>query len=114
MPAPKGNRNAVKHGLYAKHFTADVQPELLRMPVDSVLMELAALRLTALRAMDLYVSSLSQDEKARAIVIAVNALETAANIVSKAQLLNGDVPILQDLWTAIQEANQIEGVDDAV
>ena len=114
MPGTKGNRNAVKHGLYSKHFTADVQPELLRMPIDSVLMELAALRLTALRAMDLYVSSLSQDEKARAIVIAVNALETAANIVSKAQLLNGDIPILQDLWTAIQEANQIEGVDDAV
>ena len=28
MPAPKGNKNALKHGFYARHFTAEEKREL--------------------------------------------------------------------------------------
>ena len=35
MAAPKGNRNALKHGLYATHFTPEVQARLRKMsPLD--------------------------------------------------------------------------------
>ena len=32
MPAPKGNRNAVKHGFYASHFTAREKRTLAKKP----------------------------------------------------------------------------------
>jgi uncharacterized protein YjcR len=36
MGAPKGNTNALKHGLYAKHFTAEEQATLRKMAPDDV------------------------------------------------------------------------------
>jgi hypothetical protein len=77
-------------------------------------MELAALRLTALRALDLFTSSVNLDEKAKAIKVAVRALEAAVNVLAKEQLLSGDAPILKDLWDAIAEANRIERVDKEI
>ena len=114
MPGKKGNRNALRHGIYASHYTPDIRPELASMPTDEVYMELAAARLSASRALDLYRSSTSLEEKARAISVAVTALESAVNIICKAQLLIGDAPVLKDLWDAIQEANRLDNVDEDV
>ena len=33
MPAPKGNRDARKHGLYARHYPNDIKKNLLRSEV---------------------------------------------------------------------------------
>ena len=114
MPGRKGNRNALKHGLYASHYTPDIRPELASMPTDEAYMELAAARLSARRALDLYHSSVSSDEKARAIALAISAIQSAVNIICKVQLLSGDAPILQDLWEAIAEANRLDGIDEDV
>jgi hypothetical protein len=111
MPAPKGNKNALKHGLYASHIPMDVLPELARMPIDSGQMELAALRFTALRAIDLYSSAKDQDDKAVALDIAIRALKAVVNILAKEKILVGDAPILKDLWAAIEEANCLDGLD---
>jgi hypothetical protein len=77
MPARKGNLNALRHGLYRKHFTPEITPELKRMPTDSLLSEIAALRLCAARALDLYEFSHTDEDRSRAILTAVHALETA-------------------------------------
>ncbi len=36
MGAPKGNTNALKHGLYAKHYTPAERAELRRMLPDDL------------------------------------------------------------------------------
>jgi len=114
MPAPKGNKNALKHGLYARHISMDVRPELARMPVDSGQMEIAALRLTALRAMDLYASAADLHDKAIAVDIAVRALKAVVNLVAKEKFLVGESPILKDLWEAIAEANRLDKLDEDI
>ncbi len=114
MPAPRGNRNALKHGLYAKHFNPDLTPELKRMPADSVLMELYALRMVASQALDHLETVSDPDKKTTAILAAVRALEAAAAAVTRHRLLDGNAPILQDLWDAVRQANLDEGVDVTV
>jgi hypothetical protein len=47
MGAPKGNTNALKHGLYAKHFTAEERVELRRMSPDDYRHEIYMMRSTA-------------------------------------------------------------------
>jgi hypothetical protein len=45
MAAPKGNTNALKHGLYAKHFTPDEQARLRRMSPEDYRHEIHMMRL---------------------------------------------------------------------
>jgi hypothetical protein len=44
MGAPKGNRNALKHGLYAKHYTAEELARLRKMKPDNYEPELEMIR----------------------------------------------------------------------
>jgi uncharacterized protein YjcR len=44
MGAPKGNTNALKHGLYAKHFTAEEQATLRKMAPDDYQHEIHMMR----------------------------------------------------------------------
>jgi hypothetical protein len=111
--APKGNRNAFKHGLYSKHYTPETLPELKRMPSDNVLMELAALRLTASRALDLFEQATDFEQRNKAINTAIRALEACTGCVIRAQFLEGDSPVLEDLWEAIRISNEEDGINDA-
>ena len=45
--APKGNTNALKHGLYAKHYSPEEQKELRRMSFDDLQHEINAMRKVA-------------------------------------------------------------------
>jgi|WetSurMetagenome_2_1015567.scaffolds.fasta_scaffold141709_1 hypothetical protein len=110
MDAPKGNLNALKHGLYAKHFTPDFLPELKKMPVDDVKMELNAIRLLAARALDLCYTTTDEDRQTKLFQVCLSALKTIVNAVGKSQLICADTPVLQQLWDAIEEANQIEKI----
>jgi hypothetical protein len=109
--APKGNVNALKHGLYAKHFGPEIVPEFKRMPADGILMELAALRYCAMLALEITQSSTDTKEKTAALSVAVHALEAATGAVLRNQILNGNAPVLQDLWDAIHDANADEAID---
>jgi len=42
--APKGNTNALKHGLYAKHFKPEEKAELRQMPWNNFLFEIMGTR----------------------------------------------------------------------
>jgi hypothetical protein len=114
MPAKRGNLNALRHGLYRKHFTPEITPELKRMPTDSLLSEIAALRLCAARALDLYESSATDEDRSRAILTAVHALEAAAGAISRNNLLSGNAPVISDLWEAIKKANELDHIPDVI
>ena len=45
MGAPKGNTNALKHGLYAKHFSPEEQTRLRKMSPEDYRHEIAMMRL---------------------------------------------------------------------
>ena len=45
--APKGNTNALKHGLYAKHYTPEQRNELRRMAYNDLRHEINAARVIA-------------------------------------------------------------------
>jgi uncharacterized protein YjcR len=45
--APKGNTNALKHGLYAKQYSPEEQKELRRMSFDDLQHEINAMRKVA-------------------------------------------------------------------
>jgi hypothetical protein len=47
MGAPKGNTNALKHGLYAQHFTPEERARLRRMAPDDYRPEINIMRQTA-------------------------------------------------------------------
>jgi len=47
VAAPKGNTNALKHGLYAKHYSPEEQKELRRMSFDDLQHEINAMRKVA-------------------------------------------------------------------
>jgi hypothetical protein len=113
MPADKGNRNALKHGLYARNFTDTDHLDLRRMPTDSALHELGILRLCVARLMDLYDQNDDKDKRVRYITRAVEAACAVVNVMVKEQLLTGHSPVVEDLWTAIKTANEMQGVDDA-
>ena len=112
--APRGNANALKHGLYAKHYGPEIVPEFKRMPTDGILMELAALRYCAMLALQIVQTSDDTKDKTAALAVAVHALEAATSAVLRNQVLSGNAPILQDLWDAIREANADEGIDATI
>jgi len=109
MPGTIGNKNALKHGLYARHFTRQDRSELANMPVDQVLMEIAALRLTADRAIAVIESTEDVEQKMKAIQASVASLKAIANLIARTKLLSGDSPVLQELWTAVDNANKKQG-----
>ncbi len=51
--APRGNSNALKHGLYARHFKPEEKAELRRMAWNNLLFEILGTRSMAEKAMDL-------------------------------------------------------------
>jgi uncharacterized protein YjcR len=55
MGAPKGNTNALKHGLYAKHFTLEEQAKLRRMAPDDIRPEIQMMRKAVKNVFDIQV-----------------------------------------------------------
>jgi hypothetical protein len=114
MPGKPGNKNALKHGLYAKHYTPQEQAELKAMSTDDILTEVNTLRLIAADMLEAFKSCKELESKVNLCNTVVNALNSAANLIQKRQLLVGDAPVLQEFWQAIREVNQSQGVDGAV
>jgi hypothetical protein len=55
MGAPKGNTNALKHGLYAKHFTPEEQARLRRMSTEDYRHEIHMMRLAVDNLFDIQI-----------------------------------------------------------
>ena len=109
-----GNKNALKHGLYALHYTPEEKSGLKDMPVDEFLMELNTLRLIAAELLTEFRSCKDSDKKSALADSLINALNSAVNVIQKRQLLAGDAPVLKDLWDVIKDVNLSQGVDNAV
>jgi len=59
MPAgaPKGNHNALKHGLYAKYFTKEDLKKLNKMPINDLIAEILTTRLVISRILEGFVKA---------------------------------------------------------
>jgi len=55
MGAPKGNANALKHGLYAKHFSPEEQAGLRRMALEDYRHEIHMMRVTVNNIFDIHI-----------------------------------------------------------
>jgi hypothetical protein len=76
MPAPKGNQNALKHGLYARHFPEQIKKSFLRWDLDDYAAEIQLLRY----ALDKLASCLSSENVDEELLVKVNI--AMAHVVS--------------------------------
>jgi uncharacterized protein YjcR len=118
MAAPKGNTNALKHGLYAKHYRPEEVKELKRMEADNLLYELMAARQKADKCHNLVEAQELMPAKDIASMVALlgawdTALNTVANIATKISLLTGTNQTLQDsLMEALSGMKQFDPDDE--
>jgi hypothetical protein len=55
MPAPKGNKNALKHGLYSKHFSQEEQTRLGKMSPEDYRHEINMMRVAVRNVFEIQV-----------------------------------------------------------
>jgi hypothetical protein len=101
MPAPRGNKNALKHGLYARHFTPEQSQDLGKMTWNNLLFEIAASRSMAEKAMSLADRHMCQpdpdSDKVVALIHAWNASVTSIGLLAmRYSLLTGKNAALND------------------
>ena len=107
MPAPKGNTNALKHGLYAKQFNEDQRSGLKKMAWDDFRHEEFAARVVASDVFRLLQNALSMpvcdvdqvSKLAQAFVAAITATGTSAR--THANLNGKDEPLGDALSEAL-------------
>ena len=111
MGAPKGNTNALKHGLYAKHFSMEEQTGLRRMSPEDFRHEIYMMRVTINKMFDIHSRLLEIVEKSMAtgkpsnvealasitnsMSLAITALNTTARTYA---LFNGTDTALNDTF----------------
>ena len=109
MGAPKGNTNALKHGLYAKHFSPEEQERLRRMSPEDYRHEILMMRVAANNVFEIQVYLHKMVEEAmrtnqpinvealaqttNSLALAVTALNTTARTHA---LFNGTDTTLND------------------
>jgi hypothetical protein len=119
MAAPKGNTNALKHGLYAKHYHPDEIKELKRMEPDNLLYELMAARSKADKAHGLAETEIAKPEKDVSKIVALigawdAALLTVATIASRISFLSGTNKTIGDsLMQALSEMPAFDPDDES-
>ena len=102
--APKGNANAIKHGLYAKHYKPAEKAELRQMAWNDLLYEILGSRSIAEKAMDLANREMAVPAPDVAKVVAlINAWTSAVTSISLAAarygVLTGENAGLNDSLT---------------
>lgn len=116
MPAPKGNRNALKHGLYARRIHRDEAARIGSIPVTDVEGEIAYLRAVISRiALILEKNGLSyrstrqlSGKSLKTLNSLDNALRTLLSYIRNHALLTGNL----DEWEKeIDEARRLARLD---
>jgi len=116
MPAPKGNRNALKHGLYANRIHRHEAARIGNLPVTDVNGEIAYLRAVVSRiALILEKNGLSyrsitqlSGESLKTLSSLDNALRTLLSYIRFHALLTGD---LEEWEQEIDEARRLARLD---
>ena len=101
MSAPPGNTNALKHGLYARHFTRRERSALKNIDPLDLTYEIAALRVSADRLLTLIERTEDADTAAKLHNSLTVALEAIGGLAARLGLLTGKYTDLND---AIDEA----------
>ncbi|MGA2489997.1 MAG: hypothetical protein ABSF99_07385 [Anaerolineales bacterium] len=101
MPAPKGNTNALKHGLYAKHYTPEQRKELKYMSYEDLRHEINVTRVAASRIFELQVQILNRnpvdtDELAKNVNALCNAVDKISSCAVRYSILVGDNATIND------------------
>jgi hypothetical protein len=118
MPAPKGNTNALKHGLYARHYQPDETKELKRMEANNLLYELMAARSKAEKCQALAEAEINKPMKEVKNIVAYLtawdfALNTVGALASRIAILTGENTTLQDSLTeALSGMRQFDPEDE--
>jgi len=117
MAAPKGNTNALKHGLYSKHYSAEERKELKQMPWDDLSFEIMAARSKAEKAQALVKTELSMSQPDTDKIIALLnawdvALRTVAHLANRIASLTGENTTLNDSLAAALAALPAFAEDD--
>jgi uncharacterized protein YjcR len=101
MGAPKGNRNALKHGLYAKHYTAEELAGLRKMRPDNYEPELGMIRTTVKNVYEIhaYVRKMMDEAVANHQPVDVEALAKITNSLSTALTALNTTARTQALFT---------------
>lgn len=104
MPAPKGNTNALKHGLYAKRIRKEVKNELRWMLADDLTHEIFAARLLLAQMYDEFEKAGDDVELKTKITTAYALLLTTLNSSMRTHaFLTGKEPeFLEALTEALQ------------
>ena len=116
MPAPKGNRNALKHGLYARRIHRDEAARIGSIPVKDVEGEIAYTRAVISRiALILEKNGLSykstrqlSGKSLKTLNSLDNALRTLLSYIRLHALLTGD---LEEWEKEIDEARRLARLD---
>lgn len=108
MAAPKGNRNALKHGFYSKSFTKDEIGDLQGIDLDTLEDEIKMQKVLIRRVFD-YVSKetqLTHEQKMSALSTLSSANSTLANLLIKSKAFEQRDALseaLQNVLTDIQK-----------
>jgi len=86
MGAPKGNRNALKHGLYAKHYTTEELARLRKMKPDNYEPELGMIRNVVNNVFEIhnYIKKMMEEAMRSGQPVEVEALAKITNSLSTA------------------------------
>lgn len=103
-PAPKGNQNALKHGLYARHFKPAETAELRRMAWNNLLYEIMGSRAIAEKALNLVNQHMQASKPDTDKVVALihawsDSVATIGLLATRHALLNGKSLDLNDALT---------------
>ena len=99
--APRGNCNALKHGLYAKHYTAEQKDELRQMGHADLRHEMNAARMIVSDAMKLHAKLMEGEQVdieklTRLDNSACIAIDKVSLCATRHAILNGDCVTLND------------------
>ena len=103
MAAKKQNTNALKHGLYARHYTKDEQASLQQMPPLESLHEIHMLRSTLDRILTMIESCDDEDRKVKLLNALFLGSQRLANAMRTHTLLVGNnQELLTSFWQAVE------------
>jgi hypothetical protein len=113
MAGSKGNKNALKHGLYAKHYTEQQKKDLQNTPPLEAFDEINMLRATIDRLLKLIDQCDDEDRRVKLY----NALYTGTQRLLAAMrthtiLVGDNQELLTSFWEAVSMFRKDKGIQD--
>lgn len=104
MPTRRKNLNALKHGLYSRHYTASERQALEKMPTTQSEHEIHLLRAAIDRILSLIEKCEDDDRKVKLYGTLFLATRQLSNAMRTQSLLVGDnKELLLSFWQAIEQ-----------